>query len=192
MSIVQQLDLPYNTKQLRLQVKMFALENAKGIEKLSKNYLQTKGITFAQCVSNICAENFCIDELFLVVESRRHKTHICVVLNNQGTWSTTPWIKQRDCKLCFMRYSNGKEMSYRYYVPTAGNQITFGVDETSTRKVKGPDTSLYEQELANFVSKSKDGKGIPVPKKRQLKIDTLFLSKKIGPYGPELIWHIIS
>ena len=39
LSIVQQLGLPYNTKQLRLQVKMFAMENAKEIEKLSKNYL---------------------------------------------------------------------------------------------------------------------------------------------------------
>ena len=64
LSIVQQLDLPYNTKQLRLQVKMYALENGKEIEKLSKNYLCTKGITFAQYVSNLCAENFCIDELF--------------------------------------------------------------------------------------------------------------------------------
>ena len=57
-------------------------------------------------------------------------------------------------------------------------QVLSGVDETSTRKVKGPDTSLYEQESANFVSKSKDGKGIPIPKKRQLKIYTSFLSKK--------------
>ena len=39
LSIVQQLDLPYNTKQLRLQVKMFGLENVKEIEKLSKTYL---------------------------------------------------------------------------------------------------------------------------------------------------------
>ena len=39
LSIEQQLNLPFNTKQLRLQVKMFALENAKEIEKLSKNYL---------------------------------------------------------------------------------------------------------------------------------------------------------
>ena len=138
-------------KQLRLQVKMFALENAKEIEKLNKNYLQTKSITFAQYVSNICAENFHIDELFLVIISRRYKSHICVVLNNGGTWSTTPWIKQCNCKLCFMCCGNGKEMSYRYYVPTAGNQVPSGVDETSTRKVKGPNTSLYEQELANFV-----------------------------------------
>ena len=61
LSIVQQLELPYNTKQLRLQVKMFALENAKEIENLSKPYLCTKDITFAQYVSNICIENFHID-----------------------------------------------------------------------------------------------------------------------------------
>ena len=71
-----------------------------------------------------------------------------------------------------------QEMSYGYCVPTGGNQVPSGVDETSTRKVEGPDTSLYEQELANFMSKSKDSKGIPIPKKRQLKIDTTFLSKK--------------
>ena len=93
----------------------------------SKNYLWTKGIT----------ENFCIDELFLVMVSRRYKAHICVVLNNRGTWSTTPWIKQCNCKLCFMCCSNGKEMSCRYYVPTGGNQVPSGVDETSIRKVKG-------------------------------------------------------
>ena len=122
LSIVQQLELLYNTKQLRLQFKMFALENVKEIEKLSKNYLCAKGITFAQYVSNICAENFRIDELFLVIVSRRYKTHICVVLNNGGTWSTTPWIKQCDCKLCFKCCGNGKEMLYRYYVPTAGTK----------------------------------------------------------------------
>ena len=71
---------------------------------------------------------------------------------------------------------NSKEISCRYYVPMGGNKIQSGVDETSRKK--GPDTSLYEQELANFVSKSKEGKGIPVPKKRQLKIDTSFLCKK--------------
>ena len=38
---------------------------------------------------------------------------------------------------------------------------------------------MYEQELANFASKSKDGKGISVTKKRQLKIDASFLSKKL-------------
>ena len=75
--------------------------------------------------------------------------------------------------------SNGKEMSYRYYVLTAGNHIPSGTDDTSTTKLKGPDTSLYEQELANFVSKSKYGKGIAVLKKRQLKIDTAFMSKKL-------------
>ena len=126
----------------------------------------------------ICVQNFRIDELFLVLVSRRYKTHICVMLNNGGTWSTTPWIKQCDCNLCFMCCSNGKEMPYKYYVPTTGNQIPSGTDDTSTTKLKGPDTSLYEQELANFVSKSKDGKGIAVPKKRQLKIDTAFMSKK--------------
>ena len=73
---------------------------------------------------------------------------------------------------------NGKEMSYRYYVPTVGNQIPSGTNDTSTSKLKVPDASLYEQELANFVSKSKDGKGIAVLKKRQLKIDTAFMSKK--------------
>ena len=31
LSIVQQLDLPYDTKQLRLQVKMYVLENGKEI-----------------------------------------------------------------------------------------------------------------------------------------------------------------
>ena len=70
-SIVQQLDLPYNTKQLRLQVKMYALEHGKEIEKLSKNYLQTKGIAFGQYVTNICGEKFKIDELFLVLVSQR-------------------------------------------------------------------------------------------------------------------------
>ena len=103
---------------------------------------------------------------------------ISVVLNNGGTWSITPWIKQCDCKLHFMCCGNGKEMSYRYYVLTAGNQIPSGTNNTSTTKLKGPDTSLYEQELANFVSKSKDGKDIAVLKKRQLKIDTAFMSKK--------------
>ena len=175
-SIVQQLDLPYNTKQLRLQVKVYTLEHGKEIEKLSKNYLQTKDITFGQYVTNICGDKFKIDELFLVLVSQRYTTHICVVLNNGGTWSTTPWIKQCNCKLCFMCCSNGKEISCRYYVPMGGNKIQSGVDEMSRRK--GPDTSLYEQELANFVSKSKEGKGIPVPKKRQLKIDTSFLCKK--------------
>ena len=135
LSRVQQLELPYNTKQLRLQVKMFALENAKEIEKLSKNYLHTKGKTFAQYVSNIYTENFHIDELFLVIVSRRYKTHICVVLNNGGTWSTTPCIKQCDYKLCFMCCGNGKEMSYTYYVPTAGNQVPSGVDEMQQGKL---------------------------------------------------------
>ena len=99
--------------------------------------------------------------------SRRYKTHICVVLNNGGTWSTTLWMKQCDCKLCFMCCSNGKEMPHRYMSQLQENQVPSGVDETSTRKMKGPDSSLYEQELVNFISKSKDGKGIPVPKKRQ-------------------------
>ena len=97
---------------------MFALENAKEIEKLSKNYLQTKGISFVQYVSNICAENFHIDELFLVMVSRRYKTHICVVLQQ--------WERDVIQILC----------------PTARNQVPSGVDETSTRKVKGPDASL--------------------------------------------------
>ena len=80
----------------------YVIENKGEILKVSKNFLENKGITLDQYIESIHKENFPLDELFLILFAKIFHVHVGVILSNNGFWCNAPWIPSRQCAVIFM------------------------------------------------------------------------------------------
>ena len=161
--VVQQLDLSYDEKRLRIFLKLQVEDNYLAIMKLSKNFLKSKSMSMEQYLMWLLSNEFVVDELFLNLLSRRYQVHVGVILN-YGFWCTTLWICLHQCKLIFVSTTdvlNNRQLKLCNQVP---------VDESPN----------FQNELENFLaldtSISNTHKNVPVGKKKseKLQINTSF------------------
>ena len=145
--IWDQLDLGFDGKHMKLQISMYVKDNLPSVKKLSKNFLHNKGINLDEYLSSMLKSSFEIDELFLVLMARHYTVHVCVLLSDQSTWSTTPWIKLQDCPIVFICCN--KTSGGCMFIPTAEQVIKESTGDGI--KMKAPDSTLFQEEMKYFI-----------------------------------------
>ena len=113
--IMSTLELPYDAKHLRVQMKIYIDENWDTVEKLGKVFLRNQGISLTAYVDSFMYGKAPVDEFFLVLISRHFKVHVGALLWFESFWCSTPWIQPNGCKLIFVcAQSNSQIESYDF------------------------------------------------------------------------------
>ena len=100
--IISELNLGYNTKHVKTQIKLYVQENLEDLRTLTCKYLAVKGITLEQHLEKFLTCTNYADELTLVLMSQRYVVNIAVLTSGDGYWSMTWFAILEECKLVFL------------------------------------------------------------------------------------------